>query len=196
MVSVLISPRAGLIGIPASRKRTSPQIHPDFLIVTNSFLFLVSCQLYLNARRSVARVSRRKPQDRTTATAPNLFRASRAVRANAAKGFRVLNHPLTLQLDRSGPARAARDLRLDFWRGLCLLDMVLVHLVYERVNFGTWLTPVLGEYVRFAAGGFIFMAGLGVGAIFLPRARNPETRWRTYRSLGRRALYILMVHIA
>src|SRR5947209_862340 len=73
--------------------------------------------------------------------------------------------------DASAPlARAtARDGRLDFWRALCLIDMVLVHLVYEGVNFGP-LQRTIGDYTRFAAGGFVFVAGLGIGAIFLPRA--------------------------
>ena len=76
-----------------------------------------------------------------------------------------------------------RDFRLDFWRGLCLVDMVLVHLVYEGVRMGRILPPVLGEFTRFAAGGFIFLAGLAVTYIFLPKARDPDKRWPTYRAL-------------
>ena len=83
-----------------------------------------------------------------------------------------------------------RDFRLDFWRGLCLVDMVLVHLVYEGVRMGRILTPVLGEFTRFAAGGFIFLAGLAVTYIFLPKARDPLKRWPTYRALWRRSLYL------
>lgn len=89
-----------------------------------------------------------------------------------------------------------RDFRLDFWRGLCLVDMVLVHLVYEGVRMGRILTPVLGEFTRFAAGGFIFLAGLAVTYIFLPKARDPLKRWPTYRALWRRSLYLLFVHYA
>src|SRR3954464_11978029 len=89
-----------------------------------------------------------------------------------------------------------RDHRLDFWRGLCLVDMVLVHLVYEGVRMGSVLTPVLGEFTRFAAGGFIFLAGLAVTYIFLPRARVEEKRWDTYKALWRRSLYLLGVHYA
>jgi hypothetical protein len=91
---------------------------------------------------------------------------------------------------------SARDFRLDFWRGLCLVDMVLVHLVYEGVRMGKFLTPVLGEFVRFAAGGFIFLAGLGVSYIFLPKARDEGRRWMTYNALWRRSLYLLFVHYA
>lgn len=91
---------------------------------------------------------------------------------------------------------SARDHRLDFWRGLCLVDMVLVHLVYEGVRMGSVLTPLLGEFTRFAAGGFIFLAGLGVSYIFLPKARPEEKRWGTYQALWRRSLYLLGVHYA
>jgi hypothetical protein len=90
----------------------------------------------------------------------------------------------------------ARDFRLDFWRGLCLVDMVLVHLVYEGVRMGRVLTPVLGEFTRFAAGGFIFLAGLGVSYIFLPKAVDETKRWETYQTLWRRSLYLLFVHYA
>ena len=91
---------------------------------------------------------------------------------------------------------AARDLRLDFWRGLCLVDMVIVHLVYEGVKMGRVLTPVLGEFTRFAAGGFIFLAGLAVTFIFLPKASDEQKRWGAYQSLWRRSLYLLFVHYA
>jgi hypothetical protein len=90
----------------------------------------------------------------------------------------------------------ARDFRLDFWRGLCLVDMVIVHLVYEGVRMGKYLQPWLGEYVRFAAGGFIFLAGLGITHIFLPKARDEGRRWGVYTSLWRRSIYLLGVHYA
>ena len=93
-------------------------------------------------------------------------------------------------------ASNARDHRLDFWRGMCLVDMVLVHLVYEGVKMGRFLEPVLGEFTRFAAGGFIFLAGLGITYIFLPKAREEHKRWGTYQSLWRRSLYLLFVHYA
>jgi hypothetical protein len=89
----------------------------------------------------------------------------------------------------------ARDARLDFWRALCLIDMVLVHLVYEGVNFGP-LSRTIAEYTRFAAGGFVFVAGLSIGSIFLPRALADGGRWRVYPRLLRRSLYILCIHYA
>ncbi len=91
--------------------------------------------------------------------------------------------------------RAERDGRLDFWRALCLLDMILVHLVYDGVNFGV-IQRTVGEYTRFAAGGFVFVAGLSIGAIFLPRASKVGGRRKVYPALLRRSLYILGVHFA
>jgi hypothetical protein len=91
-------------------------------------------------------------------------------------------------------ASRVRDLRLDFWRGLCLIDMVLVHMVYEKIYFGPYLGPLFSEYARFAAGGFILIAGMSIGAIFLPRALNDQTRRETYVALIRRAGWILLIH--
>jgi hypothetical protein len=59
----------------------------------------------------------------------------------------------------------ARDFRLDFWRGLCLVDMVLVHLVYEGVKMGRVLQPTLGEYIRFAA---VHLLGGAWGFVHFP----------------------------
>src|ERR1700685_3099088 len=87
-----------------------------------------------------------------------------------------------------------RDQRLDFWRGLCLIDMVLVHLYYQNVQFGDFLGKLLGEYTRFAAGGFIFVSGLSICVIFLPRALDEKRRGKTYKALWRRSLYILAVN--
>jgi hypothetical protein len=89
---------------------------------------------------------------------------------------------------------SAREQRLDFWRGLCLVDMLLVHLYYQNVQFGQFLGKLLGEYTRFAAGGFIFVSGLSIGVIFLPRAMDDRKRGKTYRGLWRRSGYILAVH--
>ena len=92
---------------------------------------------------------------------------------------------------RSDTFASARDHRIDFWRGLCLIDMVLVHLYYSDVQMGQWVGRILGEYTRFAAGGFVFVAGLAIGAVFLPKARQPQQRGRTYRRLWMRSLRIL-----
>jgi hypothetical protein len=77
-----------------------------------------------------------------------------------------------------------------------MVDMVLVHLVWEGLQVGRLLTVVIGEYTRFAAGGFVFVAGAGVGLVFLPRARHPGQRRSAYGDLWRRAAYVLGVHYA
>lgn len=93
------------------------------------------------------------------------------------------------------PGAPMRDERIDFWRGLCLIDMFVVHLVYQGMLFGEELGLLLGEYTRFAAGGFVFIAGLSVGAILLPKAmRDEASRRRVYRSLWRRAGLLVVVH--
>jgi hypothetical protein len=83
---------------------------------------------------------------------------------------------------------------MDFWRGLCLLDMLLVHLVYADVQCGQAMGKFFGEYMRFAAGGFVFLAGLGVGRFFLPKVQNPVTRRAGYMRLWRRAAILLCAH--
>jgi hypothetical protein len=74
------------------------------------------------------------------------------------------------------------------------VDMLLVHLVYQNVQFGDFLGKLLGSYTRFAAGGFIFVSGLSIGVIFLPRAIDEKRRGKTYKGLWRRSIYILAVH--
>jgi hypothetical protein len=74
--------------------------------------------------------------------------------------------------------------------------MVLVHLVWEGLDVGGVLAPLIGEYTRFAAGGFVFVAGKGIGLVFLPRARDAARRATVYGDLRRRAAYVLGVHYA
>lgn len=87
-----------------------------------------------------------------------------------------------------------RDHRLDFWRGLCLVDMLLVHLIHQGMSLGHRADLWVGEYTRFAAGGFVFIAGLSIGRIFLPKVQDPEKRWATYKALWKRSAVILGVH--
>ncbi|MDB5294660.1 MAG: hypothetical protein JWO31_643, partial [Phycisphaerales bacterium] len=112
----------------------------------------------------------------------------------------VMSSAETLEAEAAVPVAAApvlkpeRDNRLDFWRGFCLIDMLLVHLVHQGMSLGKTLDVWVGEYTRFAAGGFVFIAGMSIGRIFLPRVRDPAKRWKTYQALWRRAGVILLVH--
>ena len=67
-----------------------------------------------------------------------------------------------------------RDHRLDFRRGLCLIDMVLVHLVYANVQFGNFLGSVIQDYTRFAAGGFVLLSGLAMGTDLSAAIKPPH----------------------
>jgi hypothetical protein len=80
--------------------------------------------------------------------------------------------------------------------------MVIVHLYYENVQFRRFTLDnvpygpysfgkIIGEYTRFAAGGFVFVSGLAIGAIFLPKTREKLRRWKTYRHMWWRSLKLL-----
>jgi uncharacterized membrane protein len=56
--------------------------------------------------------------------------------------------------------------------------MLLVHLIHQGMSLGTRLDLAIGEYTRFAAGGFVFIAGMSIGRIFLPRPRTPTSAGR------------------
>jgi hypothetical protein len=95
------------------------------------------------------------------------------------------------------PLGTGRDARLDFWRGLCLIDMVLVHLIYADVQFGQAFGALLTDYTRFAAGGFVFLSGLCIGRIFLPRVmasiEKTGNAMPVYQRIWIRSLKILLV---
>ena len=89
---------------------------------------------------------------------------------------------------------SVRDGRLDVLRGLCLLDMVLVHLSNEGMHFPGAMAETILYWLRFAAGGFVLASGICVGAIHYYRALNPDKRWKTYISLWKRSGFVLLVH--
>jgi hypothetical protein len=93
-----------------------------------------------------------------------------------------------------GKSLRKRDARLDAWRGLCLVDMLLIHLIYARMQFGPHLQNFIGEYVRFAAGGFVLAAGMGVGRFFLPKIADPLTRRKAQLALFRRAFILVAAY--
>ncbi|CAN5555957.1 hypothetical protein BH10PLA1_BH10PLA1_19420 [soil metagenome] len=92
--------------------------------------------------------------------------------------------------------RSRRDDRLDFWRGLCLIDMVLVHLVQKGMQFSPLGHAFFTEYTRFAAGGYVMLAGMTIGFVYLPRVLDSTRRLSAYRALIRRAAYIFWIHVA
>lgn len=89
---------------------------------------------------------------------------------------------------------SSRDRRLDVLRGLCLLDMVLVHLIEQNVRIPWAVNEMAMHWLRFAAGGFVMTSGLCIGAIHFQRALDPTKRLKTYSSLLKRALFVLGVH--
>jgi hypothetical protein len=93
-----------------------------------------------------------------------------------------------------GKSMRKRDLRLDAWRGLCLVDMLLIHLIYAKMQFGPSLQNIIGEYLRFAAGGFVLAAGMGVGRFFLPKIADPLTRRKGVLALWRRAFVLMAAY--
>lgn len=90
----------------------------------------------------------------------------------------------------------ARDARLDVWRGLCLVDVVLVHLAYNQLGFPEPLDALIKHYTRFAAGGFVFLAGLTIAVVFAPRyQRSAADRETVCRWLWRRAAVLVLVDL-
>jgi hypothetical protein len=93
------------------------------------------------------------------------------------------------------PARS-RDERLDVWRGLCLVDVVLVHLAFAGLGFPEPLDTAVKHWFRFAAGGFVFLAGLTVATVFAPMVlRSAADRRRAYERLWRRAALLAALEI-
>jgi hypothetical protein len=88
----------------------------------------------------------------------------------------------------------ARDLRLDVWRGFCLVDVVLVHLAYNGIGFPGSLDALIKDYARFAAGGFVYLSGLTIGVVFAARLGGSwHERLAVYRWSLRRAGVLLIV---
>jgi hypothetical protein len=90
-----------------------------------------------------------------------------------------------------------RDDRLDVWRGLCLVDVVLVHLAFNGLGFPGPLDDAIKHWTRFAAGGFVFLAGLTVAVAFGPAVeRSAASRAQAYRRLWRRAGQLVLIELA
>lgn len=95
-----------------------------------------------------------------------------------------------------GPASSSRDGRIDFVRGLCLIDMVLVHLIVWQIDPGRQIALWLGEYLRFAAGGFVVMSGLTIAAVAQARTARGMSHVSVAKWLWHRAAFVLAMHYA
>jgi hypothetical protein len=91
---------------------------------------------------------------------------------------------------RAGPG--ARDQRIDFWRGLCIVGMVSWHIL-THPSRPRVLAFVVIQGFNFVAEGFVFLAGTSIGLV----AARPGVAARDLdgRCL-RRALRLLLVHYA
>jgi len=92
------------------------------------------------------------------------------------------------------PLKKPRDGRLDVLRGLCLANMVIVHLLDQGLHMPWIASEIIMHWVRFAAGGFVMTSGLCIGAIHFNRALDPAKRASTYVSLLKRSGLVLLVH--
>ncbi|RIL04581.1 MAG: hypothetical protein DCC71_13605 [Proteobacteria bacterium] len=93
----------------------------------------------------------------------------------------------------SAPA-TRRDGVIDLWRGLALVDMAWLHLLGHGLALPGALDVVMREHLRFAAGAFVFIAGLGVATSFgAALAGRGAAAVRARRALWRRALLLLVL---
>ena len=74
---------------------------------------------------------------------------------------------------------------------------MLVHLAYTGIGFPGALDDLIKHYTRFAAGGFVFLAGLTVASVFGPGVeRSLADRWQVYLKLWRRAAFLVAADVA
>jgi hypothetical protein len=84
-----------------------------------------------------------------------------------------------------------RDLRIDFWRGLCIVGMVAWHLLTDP-SYPRWFSFPIIQAFNFVAEGFVLLAGTVVGLRLAKAAVGPLTPWGYWR----RAVSLLLVHYA
>jgi hypothetical protein len=91
---------------------------------------------------------------------------------------------------------ASRDRALDFTRGALVLCMV----VYHAVNY-SGADPAVLRHLRFLPGAFVFLAGFGVGRLYLPRWEAGEKDvplrlcWRGVRILALFLALNVLAHV-
>jgi hypothetical protein len=95
----------------------------------------------------------------------------------------------------SRPARGSRrDPVIDLWRGLALVDMAWVHLVHNFIVLPGSFAPIIRDHTRFAAGAFVFLAGLSVASTFGEALARGGSDARAVRGrLWRRALLLVVL---
>ncbi len=111
--------------------------------------------------------------------------------SETAQALPVLSAATALTATGDAPAapRPARDGRIDFWRGLCILGMVSWHLL-THPSYPRWLSFPVIQGFNFVAEGFVLLAGTMIG---LKLARSGDGL-----ALSRASVYragkILLVH--
>src|SRR5438876_10439027 len=88
----------------------------------------------------------------------------------------------------SSTTSGQRDLRIDYWRGLCLFGMASWHLL-THPSFPRWLAFAVIQPFNFVAEGFVLLAGAAVG---LKIVRNRSIASAQFRRAGQ----VLAVHYA
>jgi hypothetical protein len=84
-------------------------------------------------------------------------------------------------------APAARDYRIDFWRGTCLVGMIAWHLL-SHGSYPKWFSFPIIQLFNFVAEGFVLLAGAVIG---LRWSRDAAIKVAPH---VRRALEILLLH--
>lgn len=87
----------------------------------------------------------------------------------------------------------ARDPRIDFWRGLCLVGMISWHLLSDP-SFPRWFSFPIIQGFNFVAEGFVLLAGAAVG-ISAGRSSRPRAAHYVRRALGLLGLHYVLAAI-
>ena len=90
------------------------------------------------------------------------------------------------------PENHARDLRLDFLRGYCVVVMTVNHLG----TFPAWTRPLTGAGSLWvsAAEGFVLVSGVVLGMLYRKRVKERGWHWSA-RKIGRRALQLYLLGV-
>jgi hypothetical protein len=89
------------------------------------------------------------------------------------------------------PVAQARDERLDFWRGLCIVGMVSWHLM-SHPSYPRALAFAVIQSFNFVAEGFVLLAGASIGLQF---RRRPEAVSRPGPHLARAGRFLILHYV-